>query len=186
MKKLIVLLAFVPTVVFGQTNAPVTVTNSTSSQIVGDIKKIGTDLWNSLKAANFDNGYNVEPFGLYHKGDFGGGLALTTANTNGFNAGFALATIHDSSSKKFQFYDASLSISLGKAVTIPIINKSAYLYVESGPAFNLANPTTVLEQSIAGSKLYFLNNKLSVGGGIGHNSEWSSDVLYIVHFGYTF
>jgi hypothetical protein len=43
----------------------------------------------------------------------------------------------------------------------------------------------VLIQSIAGAKFYFDKGKLSIGGGIGQNSEWS-DPFYIVHFSYKF
>lgn len=168
------------------TNSIAVVTSTNTTSVIGDLKQAAADGWAALKDLNFGQGIVVEPFGLYHKGDIGGGLAVTTGNTNGLNAGFALATIHDSASKRFQFYDATLNISLGKTVTVPLLNIPAYLYVETGPSVNLAHPSTVLEQSIAGVKIFLDKGKISLGGGVGHNSEWSGDTFLIAHFSYKF
>jgi hypothetical protein len=169
-----------------QTNAVVSTNGAAAANsLLDDLKHVGSDAFSALKDLNFDNGVVVEPFAMMHKSDFGGGLAVTTGNTNGLNAGFALAAINDSASKRFDFYDATLSISYGGTVTIPVIKIPAYLYAETGPALNLAHPNKVLIQSIAGAKFYFDKGKLSIGGGIGQNSEWS-DPFYIVHFSYKF
>lgn len=173
-----------------QTTPPVSTAVPTNgaaatSSLLGDIGKIGSDFWGALKDANFANGATVEPFGMYHAGDFGGGLAVTTSSTNGVNVGFAVAAISDSANKRVDFYDATLSIQLGRQVTIPVINLPVYLYVEAGPAVNLSHPNTILEQSIAGAKIFLDKGKVSLGGGIGQNSEWS-EPFYIVHASWTF
>jgi hypothetical protein len=174
------------TVSYAQTNAPVPTTGAVAtSSLLGDLGKVGSDFWGALKDANFANGATVEPFALYHNGDFGGGLAVATSSTNGVNVGFALAAINDSASRHFDFYDATLNIQLGRQVTIPVISLPAYLYVEAGPAVNLAHPNTVLEQSIAGAKIFFDKNKISIGAGIGQNSEWT-EPFYVAHFSYAF
>lgn len=193
MKKLLSIIgvALLATISQAQTTPPVPAapvpTNgaAATSSLLGDISRVGTDFWAALKDANFANGATVEPFVLYHSGDFGGGLAVTTSSTNGVNVGFALAAIGDHTSKRFDFYDATLSIQLGRQVTIPVINLPAYLYVETGPAVNLAHPDTILEQSIAGAKIFFDKGKISIGAGIGQNSEWT-EPFYVAHFSYTF
>jgi hypothetical protein len=171
-----------------QTNTapPIPTTGAAKTvSVLEDMKHLGGDAWAALKDANFHNGITVEPFGIYHAGDFGGGLALSTASTNGVNVGFAVAAINDSASKRFDFYDATLNIQLGRQVTIPVINIPAFLYIEAGPAVNLRHPNTILEQSIAGAKIFFDKGKISVGAGIGQNSEWT-EPFYVAHFSYTF
>lgn len=172
------------------TNASGGTNTTVNKQTLGDdFKQLGSDAWNSLKGLDFAPGITVEPFGIYHSGDFGGGIAVSTANTNSIiNFGFAIAVISDKKNKRTDFYDTSFSVELGKTVTVPIIKLPAYLYVETGPAFNLAHPTTVLEQSIAGAKLTQDLGKgwrLSEGLGVGHNSEWANSPLYILHIGLT-
>lgn len=155
-----------------------------TSQFLGDLTKIGTDLWSALKDANFQNGVVTEPFGIIHDSDIGGGLAIETANTNGLNLGFAMAgmtdhqkiTLNGKTKTKtgWDFYDAALSIQMGKQLTVPGINLPIYLYTEVGPAANLAHATTVLEQSVSGVKVILANGRLDIGAGIVQNSEWST------------
>lgn len=172
------------------TNASGGATTTVASQTLGsDFKQLGSDAWNSLKGLDFAPGITVEPFGIYHAGDFGGGLAVETANTNSIlNYGFAIAAIHNGISKKFDFYDTSFSVELGTTVTVPIFKIPAYIYAETGPAVNLARPTAILEQSIAGAKLtQDLGGgwRLSEGLGVGHNSEWGDSAFYVLHIGVT-
>lgn len=166
-----------------------TTTVASKTTLGDDFKQLGSDALNSLKGLDFAPGITVEPFGLYHAGNFGGGLAVETANTNSLiNYGFAIAAIHDSKSKTTDFYDTSFSVELGDTVTVPIFKIPAYLYAETGPAMNAAHPTAVLEQSIAGAKLTQDLGKgwrLNEGFGVGHNSEWPDSPFYILHIGVT-
>lgn len=195
-----ILLAVVLTVGFAsraQTTPPEATVPTTgaasTSKLLDDVKHIGSDAWSALKSANFANGVAVEPFGLMHGSDFGGGLAVATASTNGVNIGFAVAAISEKSTDpktgkshtSFAFYDATLSIQLGKEVTVPWLNIPAFLYIEAGPAANLAHPNTILEQSVAGAKIFFAKKHGSVGVGVGQNSEWSTP-FYVLHASWTF
>lgn len=163
---------------------------NTQTTLLGDFKQLGSDALNTLKGQDFNDGIDIEAFGIYHNGDFGGGLAVSTAHTNSpLNMGFAIAAMQNATSKKADFYDASLSLQLGEQVTIPVLKVPVYLYIESGPALNLHNPSAVLEQSIAGAKYIhrFSNGMVfSAGGGVGHNSEWPDSPFYIAHVGLTF
>lgn len=156
-----------------------------------DLKQLGGDAWDALKGLDFANGIRSEPFGIIHDSDWGGGLAITTAKTNGINAGFAVAAITAKHTNKktgkverdFDFYDATLSLQLGQPFTL--FNRlHGYAYVEFGPALNLAHPDTILEQSVAGVKFFLLKGRADVGAGVLQNSEWSTPAM-VLHASYT-
>lgn len=180
------LCALATTSAFAQatTNPPA----ATKNQLIEDAKQIGHDGWAALKDLSFKEGFTIAPFALTHKGDWGGGVAVETASTNALNFGFAIAAIHNGATRRTDFYDATLSVSLQQPFTIPLIKKQAYAYVETGPGANLNKPTEPLIQSIAGVKMIFpIGSKwlIAGGGGVGHNSEWIEDVFYIGHVSIT-
>lgn len=154
--------------------------------LLGEGKQIVTDGYNTLTKLSFADGINIEPFGIYHKGDLGGGLAVSTTSTNSLNYGFAIAAINETGAngvKSISFYDTSFSLSYNGSLTVPVIGAADY-YLETGAAIDAANPSAgIYNQSIAGLKKTFKlsdNFSVSLGGGIGYLSKWN-DSFYIAH-----
>jgi hypothetical protein len=177
--------------------AAVTTTNVVSDPTpIDQFKVAGSTIYLQVKSLSLTDGFKAIPFGIRHDNDYGGGLALSTANTNGVNAGFALAAISEQTKdpatgkkkREWNFYDATLNISLNGTTTIPFVNWPVDYFLQSGPAFNLKDIKTVYEQSEAGiSKSWRLGPHLalSVGGGEGHCSRWSSGFYQEGHFALT-
>lgn len=173
--------------VTAQTNAPASnslpaITETLSLSSLGDIAHIVGD---QIKGISFKDGFAVNPFVLYHEGDLGGGVSVHTANTNGLRVGLALAAVdeHDvhsglfnKGSSHFSFYDATISIGAKGNFVVPLVGWKLDLYLETGPAFNLASPDTLYIQSVLGaSKSWAWGSRvITLQGGIGHLSRWDS------------
>ena len=185
MSMLLFAFMFLPGAVRAQsTNSPISAspvpTAATTNSLVQDVEQVGVDAWNDLKGIQFTNGLNVSPYGIYHSGDLGAGLAISTANTNGLNVGFECAAIDQSEptgGKQWDFYDGAVSLQYKSSVVLPLVNISVDYTAETGMAANLNDPNTVYSQTATlVSKTWHFSGTLSsltVGGGIGYLSAWS-------------
>lgn len=184
------------------TNLP-PMTTVTEAFSLGSLSGLGKTIAEQVKGISFKEGFTVSPFGLYHKGDLGGGVSLHTANTNGLRVGLALAAVneHDvhgggifnKGASHWDFIDATINIGANGTFTVPLINMTVDLFVESGPAFNARNISEVYEQSVAGASKTFLLSKnsrtaINIYGGIGHISKpgWNDGPFYLFGIGGTF
>ena len=174
--------------------------NSPSS--IAQIATVGSQLakdgYATLKGLSFKNGIKAEPFALYHKGDYGAGIAISTTATNSLNYGFAIAAVQETvvhpspknqliTSKEFNFYDTSFSVSYNGITDLPVIGRCEY-FAETGAAIDAKNPMAgIYNQSAAGlKKTWDINGNVSftVGGGALYLSKWN-DVAYIGFAGLT-
>ena len=141
-----------------------------------------------LKKLSFKDGLAAEPFALYHKGNFGGGLAVSTIHTNSVNFGFALAAVDETKEtgkKGLTFYDTTLSIAYNGSTYVPVIGSLDY-YAETGAAVDLSNPINGIYSQSAGGikKVIPLNETVSfiAGGGVGYLTKWNGP-FYLMHVG---
>jgi hypothetical protein len=128
----------------------------------------------------FIRGFNMTPFYLIHRDDYGGGIAFSTTKTNSVGVGFAVACINESG--KLNFYSGSLSLRMGRTINLISTNYPINVYFETGVAANMRSFNTIFEQSIIGAsvtKVFNNNNRISVGAGVGHNSRWMNDNFFI-------
>lgn len=112
--------------------------------------KDNTNFWGQQTAiiganALYSNG-RVSDSTSSKKNTFGAALDVRfPLDANGqISIGFFAAYFNSS------FYDGSISTTLGKTINVPLINQPIYLFVEGGPALNLANPNAVLAQTFTG------------------------------------
>ena len=161
---------------------------STSNGLVAIGTQVLKDGYNQFKNASFKNGFTADLFGIDHKGDYGGGIALSTTATNAINYGFSLAVIQEttiqpdgSKKKALTFYDSSFNVSFNGDTTLPVAGHIQY-FIETGAATDLSNiKAGIFNQSIAGmKKTWDINGNiyLAVWGGVGYLSKWN-DSFYI-------
>ncbi len=197
MKKIILIIgvALLATVSHAQSDTnSVTSTNVVKNPtVLQQLIGAGPAVYTQVKSLSLADGFKVVPFGIRHDNDYGGGFAFSTANTNGVNAGLALAAISEQTTdpvthlkkRSWNFYDATLNISLNGTTTIPFVNWPVDYFIQSGPAFNLKDIKTVYEQSEAGvTKSWILGKHvgMSIGGGEGHCSRWAQGFYQEAHF----
>jgi hypothetical protein len=159
-----------------------------SNGVVAIGTQVVKDAYNQFKDASFKNGFTADFFGIYHKGDYGGGLSLATTATNAINYGFAIALIQEkkvnadgTTTKAFTFYDSSFNVSFNGDTSLPVLGHAQY-FVETGAAVDLsAIQGGIYNQSIAGvKKTWDINGNIyvAVWGGAGYLSKWN-DAFYI-------
>lgn len=158
-----------------------------TNDLAQTVKQIASDAYTQFKSASFKDGFTVEPFAIYHRGDWGGGLAISTAATNSINYGFALATIHETENHDWDFYDTSFNVSYNGSVDLPIVGNAQY-FIETGAAVDLRSiQTGIYNQSLTGlKKTWDFNGNLSltIWGGVGYLTKWN-DAFYSAGIGLT-
>lgn len=175
----------------GTVSAPSQPTNT-----LQDAEKLVVDGYNEIKSLSWTNGFDAEVFGIYHRGDYGAGLAVSTMNTNSINYGFAMAAMYQTetastalgtiSKRKLDFYDANFSLQYTRTEDVAVIGNVTW-YASTAAAINLDNVKGgPFNETITGLKKTFTVNsniQISVGGGIGYSQEWNSS-FYIATVGF--
>ena len=175
-----------PATVTPATTTPAPATADTLQQL----EQVAKDGYTSLKSQSFKDGFDLAPFVLYHKGDYGAGVAFSTlGNSAGLSYGFAVAAVQETAidtttglkHKSFNFYDGSVSINYNGTVDLPVLGNCTY-YAEEGPATDLKNiGAGVYSQTSAGiRKTWDVNGNvhISAWGGPMYLTKWG-DVAYI-------
>lgn len=170
-----------------QTNTTGSVSNLLGG-VPGGLQQIVNDGQAALSGLNFAQGVKLTPFGIKHQGDYGFGFAVTTALTNSIvQAGFGVVAIQETTtsvvngktvtSKAFDFYDATLNLSLTKSETF--LGIQVDFTAESGPAYDLKGGALLEQSAVFASHTFTLdsgNLELTLGGGLMHCSKWAGDV----------
>ena len=156
------------------------------------LEQAGKDGYQVLRKLSFKDGVVSDTFGIYHHGDYGVGLAVSTAATNSLNYGFAVAAIQETKTsaagvktRQLDFYDGSFSISYnGETPDWPVVGVCGY-YAETGAATDLSHIGDGIynQSSLGAKKTWNLNDNVyvSLGGGPFYLSKWN-DVAYIGFF----
>ena len=180
----------VPGYAIASTNPPAASNADTMAQLT----QAGKNAYATLKSLSFKDGINVEPVGIYHHGDYGGGLAVSTTATNSINYGFVIAAIQETTvhadgtkTKAFDFYDGAFNVSYNGSTSLPVLGACDY-YIETGAAADLKNPSAgIYNQSSTGLKKTWAindNDFVSIGGGALYLTKWN-DIAYVGFFSFT-
>lgn len=172
------------------TNTPAVTATNSMDQFISAGKQVLIDGWSALKGANFGDGLVAGPFAIYHNGDWGVGAQVSTAHTNGVNLGFAVAAVNETQVnqntgakfKDWKFYDAALSLQWTKTVTLPLVNWDFDYFIETGPATDLRDPTSLYSQNLTGLHKTFVLSKtvgLDFGGGAGYLTRWPDKPFFL-------
>lgn len=154
---------------------------TTGTDILGGIgnapKQVLTDGYLALKDISLTNPIAVNVFGLMNgTGKYGFGLEVNQADPGKLvNAGFAIAAIQTDqpqagggTKKGWNFYDATLNLSVQQTETIPLLNIPITVRIFSGPFVSLNGGTLVGEQSgVTGDINLKINEHFGFTGGGG-------------------
>lgn len=179
---------------------PSTVTNIISS-VPDGVKQVGTDGYNVFKNFSLTNPISAGVVGIKNGKHYGFGLEANTVSTNSaVNAGFGVFAIQTDvpktatmkASTKWQFFDATLNLSVSKIETVPVLNIPIILRIFSGPFVSLNGGTMIGEQSGATGDFNFqvgTDKYIDFGGGIinasGAAAKGLATVMPMAHFNYT-
>jgi hypothetical protein len=160
------------------TNTVTTVSNVISSVPAGATKVV-TDGYNFFKTLTLTNPISAGIFGLQNgSGNYGGGIEVNGVNTNSMvNAGFAIAGIQTETTdlntgkktRAFNFYDATINLSISTVETIPVLNLPVIVRLFSGPFTSLNGGVLIGEQSGLTGDLNFQvgsDKFIDFGGGV--------------------
>lgn len=185
-------------------NNPFTATTTVSNVVVSvpaGVKQVATDGYNVFKNFALTNPISINVIGLKNGSMYGFGLEANTINTNSVvNVGFGVFGIQTQtknaqgqSVKGWNFYDATLNLSVSQVENVPILNLPIILRIFSGPFASLNGGVLIGEQSGVTGDFSFepwKNVYIDVGGGIvnvaGAAAANLQPVLPMAHAGVTF
>lgn len=169
---------------------------TTVSDIVSNIGQapatVAKDGYNAFKQFSITNPIAGHVIGLMNgKGKYGVGLEVNQADPNQvIGIGFAVAGIQTDKdgAKKWNFYDATLNLSVSKTETIPLLNIPVTVRVFSGPFASLNGGVLMGLESGTSADIHFKladHWALELGGGIincsGAAAEGLKPVLPMAH-----
>lgn len=165
------------------------------------IAQVGTDGYNVFKQFSLTNPISAGVIGIKNGSHYGFGIEANTVNTNSsVNAGFGVFAIQTvtpktatvGASTKWQFFDATINLSVSKVETVPVLNIPIILRIFSGPFASLNGGTEIGEQSGMTGDFNFQvgNNKyIDLGGGVinasGAAAKGLATVMPMAHINYT-
>lgn len=175
--------------------APATSVSNLLGTAASGVSQAASDGWNVFSQFSLTNPISAGIVGLKNGNHYGGGIEVSTANTNSLvNIGFGLFAIQNDSSStvngvtktktQWGFYDATINLSVSTVEQIPILKIPITLKIESGPAVRLSRGGgTLLEQSAAFGDVTFdqiKNWPITVGAGIVDCSAFAN-VMPMLH-----
>jgi hypothetical protein len=175
--------------------APISVSGLSLTGIVGTntangLQQVIHDGAAVFSQITLSNPCDVAVIGIKSGKQYGGGFSVSQTPTNSVvGVGFGFFAMQKTVltpvtykhkpqmvplNSGWNFYDATLSLSVSQVEMIPVLNIPLTLRLETGPAMRLSNPITVLEQSALYATIeldWFKGWPIRLGGGVIHCSD---------------